>query len=302
MSLFQLQIPKSYADGRPYIAAYVDEQKNAVEQWAQQMVNNFSQLASDLFGTNYVYNATGVASRVTAVVDAFAELTENETILGAWTFSSATAFSNDVTIKNGNDFEVFSDNGVTSKFNVAGATGNTTVGGTLGVTGNTTLTGTTTFIGAITGENVKIYSGYDLECYSDAGTTLKAKIDTSTGELLLADVDPPQSNYLNRNSAVKASLYYRPGIGISESYNIDSVTEEGTNESYIIYIDTDLPSTAIVTASPVESVKVPAAANAVLTINCQPSSTDFVALQMFDCTETPSVTVNFSDDFNLIVV
>lgn len=80
-------------------------------------------------------------------------LASNRTFAGTLTVTGESTFNNHVNLGAGDDLIGSSTSDIafnSTKFTVAGATGNTGVGGTLGVTGNTTVGGTLTVTGTST--------------------------------------------------------------------------------------------------------------------------------------------------------
>ena len=66
----------------------------------------------------------------------------------------------------------------------------------------------------------------------------------SSGELQLANVDPPTANYGNRNGFVKGWLSYTDGSGsVADSYNVAGLTDDDGDGQYDITWDTDFGGT-----------------------------------------------------------
>lgn len=264
MSVPEIDIPKSYRDGQPLYEVNLDDISRAVETWSSTVRRAFSQLGLDIFGADYQYNGIGSATRVLSVLETFAALAENETITGNWTFSADTVFSAGMKVYNGNDINVYSDAGTTSKFSVDGSTGNTNVGGTLTSLGAATFATTVTVTGAIIldgafkSTNVRIFGGWPLIGYSDnGGLTETFRIYTSTGELGLKDVDPPTTiSRFNLNSGVKAYGYWDDvNSMLDANYNIDSVTDTGSDGLTIVNIDTNMSSADYcVNVNPIDNI------------------------------------------------
>lgn len=62
----------------------------------------------------------------------------------------------------------------------------------------------------------------------------------STGGLLLPDVDPPVANRMYRQSGAKAFLAYTDGTGVvTNSFNIDAVTDDDGDGEYFVSLDTN---------------------------------------------------------------
>lgn len=79
--------------------------------------------------------------------------------------------------------------------------------------------------------------------FENASSSVVVKL-TQSGELLLPTIDPPAAiDYINRNSVLKAWLYYTDGSGVvTNSYNIDSVGSDDGDGTYDVVYDVDMPS------------------------------------------------------------
>lgn len=91
----------------------------------------------------------------------------------------------------------------------------------------------------------RIDTGDNLQLDYTGGAWTNPISFTTNGALLLADIDPPAANYMNRNSGCKAWLRYTDGSGVvTNSYNIDSVTSDDGDGVYTVNFDTDFASTS----------------------------------------------------------
>lgn len=98
MSIQELDTTENYDDGIPLTEAMLHAVSTSIEDWAADLILDIYQMKRDVLGpdVDYDFNQDGNPILATPLIDLVAQLDENETITGSWTFEDSVAFEDSV--------------------------------------------------------------------------------------------------------------------------------------------------------------------------------------------------------------
>lgn len=198
---------------------------------ATKQTLNLIQELSDRVGTDFL----AIDDRFT--YNGFVDLDNTQTIVGAKTFTAATAFTNTVAVTGAVTMgSTLAATGATTLSSTLAVTGNTTVGGTLGVTSNTTvggtfnatgnalLGGTLGVTGATTiGGNTAITGSMTATTLGSVGTTFGVGTALTVGTTMQAGGVVTLTDTTESTSSSTGSVKISGGIGILKDSFINTV-------------------------------------------------------------------------------
>jgi|SRR3990167_4541181 len=94
MAIPALNITENYAALAILRQTHLNTAMTSIETYVEANVRlNLNQLALDCFGAAYTLDSDGLANQATPLIDLCAQLAQNETVTGNWTFNGSTSLA-----------------------------------------------------------------------------------------------------------------------------------------------------------------------------------------------------------------